>query len=70
MNALLPAASILNDEIAAAIEAMRDDVALLTGMSGSGSTLFSLYARREDAEKKAKSLSLPTLVTETLAAIR
>ncbi|MBQ7713152.1 MAG: hypothetical protein IJT69_04975 [Clostridia bacterium] len=70
LNDLLPAASILNDEIAAAIEAMRDNVALLTGMSGSGSTLFSLYARREDAEKKAKSLSLPTLVTETLAAIR
>ena len=70
LNDLLPAATLLNEEIASALEAMRDENALLTGMSGSGSTLFSLYARLEDAEKKAESLSLPTLVTETVADIR
>lgn len=70
LNDLLPAASILNDEIATLLEETRDDSALLTGMSGSGSTLFSLYARREDAEKKAKSLSARTLVTRTIPSIR
>ena len=70
LNDLLPAASVLNEEITTAIEAIKDDAALLTGMSGSGSTLFSLYRDRADAEKKAKSLSLPTVVTETISAIR
>ena len=67
LNDLLPPAILLNDEISPFLERMRDDKALLTGMTGSGSTLFSLYKRREDAIKKSNELPFSTLVTETIS---
>ena len=67
LNDLLPPAILLNDEISPFLERMRDDKALLTGMTGSGSTLFSLYKCREDAEEKRSELPFSTLVTETIS---
>ena len=69
LNDLLPAATVLNEEISSLLDAMRDDKALLTGMSGSGSTLFSLYTNRSDAEKKARELPVTSLVTHTIPSI-
>ena len=69
LNDLLPAATILNEEISEVLDAMRDDKAILTGMSGSGSTLFSLYLDHADAEKAASKLRVPTLVTRTIQSI-
>ena len=69
-NDLLPAATLLNDEIAPLLEQMRDPAALLTGMSGSGSTLFALYRSRNEAEEAAKKLSVPYLITRTIPALR
>lgn len=66
LNDLLPPAMILNDEISPLLEEMKDDRSLLTGMTGSGSTLFSLYGSREEAENAAKRLSCPTLITRTI----
>lgn len=66
LNDLLPAAMILNDEISPLLEQMKDDKSLLTGMSGSGSTLFSLYKNAEDALKKAAELPCETLVTRMI----
>lgn len=66
LNDLIPAAQDLNGEIAPLLAAMQDEKALLTGMSGSGSTLFSLYANRVDAEKKQLLLPCRTLITRTL----
>ena len=65
LNDLLPAAVKLNDEIAPLLEKMRDEKAFLTGMTGSGSTLFSLYRNFEDAKKAAATLPVRTLVTHT-----
>ena len=67
LNDLLPPAMILNDEITPILQKMREDHALLTGMSGSGSTLFALYRTREEAEKGAAKLSVPTLITRTIS---
>ena len=67
VNDLLPPALELNDEIAPLLTEMSDDKALLTGMSGSGSTLFSLYKTADDARAKAATLSVPTLVTTTFS---
>ena len=67
LNDLYPAAMMLNDEIAPLFLRMKGENALLTGMSGSGSTLFSLYRTREEAEKKAAELDVPTLVTRTIS---
>ena len=69
-NDLLAPAMALNADIAPLLDAMRDENSLLTGMSGSGSTLFSLYLDRTDAEKKAATLSRETLITETIPTIR
>ena len=66
LNDLLPPAMILNDEISPLLEEMKDERSLLTGMTGSGSTLFSLYGSREEAENAAKRLSCPTLITRTI----
>ena len=66
LNDLVGAAMCLNEEISPLLDAMKDSSALLTGMSGSGSTLFSLYRTREEAEKKASELACPTLVTRTI----
>ena len=65
LNDLLSPAMILNDEISPILHAMKDDRALLTGMTGSGSTLFSLYKSEQDAVKKQGELACPTLVTRT-----
>lgn len=65
LNDLLSPAIILNDEISPILHAMNDDRALLTGMTGSGSTLFSLYKSEQDALKKQGELACPTLVTRT-----
>ena len=65
LNDLLPAAERLNDEIAPLLGALKDEKALLTGMSGSGSTLFSLYENRSDAEEKLKKLPCRALITRT-----
>ena len=67
LNDLLLPASRLNEEISPLLEAMRDDRALLTGMTGSGSTLFSLYKTAEDAERKRASLTCPTALTHTIS---
>ncbi len=69
LNDLLPAAMILNDEISPLLEKMKDEKALLTGMSGSGSTLFSLYKNAEDALAKAALLPCETLVTRMIEPI-
>ena len=66
VNDLLPPALELNDEIAPLLREMSDDDALLTGMSGSGSTLFSLYKTEDAAQAKAADLPVPTLVTRTI----
>ena len=66
LNDLLPAAMILNDGISSLLEAMKDDKALLTGMTGSGSTLFSLYKSEEDALRKREALSRPALVVKSV----
>ena len=66
LNDLLPAAKTLNAEIAPLLAAMQDEKALLTGMSGSGSTLFSLYKNRDDALKKRASLTANALVVSTI----
>ena len=62
-NDLLPAAMLLNGEIEPILRSLADDRALLTGMTGSGSTLFSIYEEKADAEKKAQALSCRTLIT-------
>ncbi len=62
-NDLLPAAIELNGEIAPLLDSLADDKALLTGMTGSGSTLFSVYEKKADADKKAKTLAARTLIT-------
>lgn len=67
LNDLLPPACLLNDEISPLLERLQDDRALLTGMTGSGSTLFSLYKSAEEAESKLRSLSSPALVTRTIS---
>ncbi len=67
LNDLLPAAILLNKEIPPVLASLFDKNAILTGMSGSGSTLFSLYKDREDAEKKAKELSCKTILTSTIS---
>jgi len=66
VNDLLTPALELNDEIAPLLREMEDDISLLTGMSGSGSTLFSLYKTEDAARAKAATLSVPTLVTATI----
>ena len=66
VNDLLPAAEQLNDEIAPLLASMEDEKSLLTGMSGSGSTLFSLYASREDALKKRDRLGANAIVVSTI----
>ncbi|MBP5405504.1 MAG: hypothetical protein J6Y74_06160 [Clostridia bacterium] len=66
-NDLYHPATLLNDEIAPFLLALRDDRALLSGMSGSGSTLFSLYKTEAEAKEKAASLPARTLVTETFS---
>ena len=66
LNDLLPAATILNDAIDPLLQTLRDDRALLTGMTGSGSTLFALYRDRKEAEDAATKLSVPCLVTRTI----
>lgn len=65
LNDLLPAAERLNDEIAPLLSALKDEKALLTGLSGSGSTLFSLYKNHADAEEKLKKLPCRALITRT-----
>ncbi len=67
LNDLLPPAILLNDEISPFLERMQDDSALLTGMTGSGSTLFSLYKSIEDLERKRSELPFPTLVSRTIS---
>lgn len=69
LNDLLPAATVLNDEIAPILSRMQDDKALLTGMSGSGSTLFALYRTHADAVAAAEKLAVPFLVTTTTPAL-
>ena len=66
VNDLLSPALELNGEIAPLLADMTDDDALLTGMSGSGSTLFSLYKTEDAALAKAAALSAPTLVTRLI----
>ena len=66
VNDLLPPALKLNSDIAPLLAKMTDDDALLTGMSGSGSTLFSLYKTEDAARAKAAALRVPTLVTRTI----
>lgn len=66
LNDLQSPALLLNDEISPLLEKMRDEKALLTGMTGSGSTLFSLYRDRSDAERMASSLPCCTLITTTI----
>ena len=66
LNDLLPAAEELNDEIAPLLAAMQDERALLTGMSGSGSTLFSLYKSHDDALKKLAELPCRAVITRTI----
>ena len=67
LNDLLLPATMLNDKIAPLLEKMRDERALLTGMTGSGSTLFSLYTEEEPARKMASTLAAPTLITRTIS---
>lgn len=67
LNDLLLPATMLNDKIAPLLERMRDERALLTGMTGSGSTLFSLYTEEEPARKMASTLAAPTLITRTIS---
>ena len=67
MNDLLAPAMALNDEIAPLLGEMADPAALLIGMSGSGSTLFSLYESEAAAKVKAAALSAPTLITRTFS---
>jgi len=67
VNDLLPPAVLLNDEITPLLREMKDPAALLTGMSGSGSTLFSLYKTEEAARAQAKVISAPTLITKTFS---
>lgn len=62
-NDLLPAATRLNGEIAPLLRELQDPAALLTGITGSGSTLFSVYKREAEAAKKAGSVHARTLVT-------
>ena len=64
-NDLLLPAMKLSDEIAPLLKEIADPAALLTGMSGSGSTLFSLYRDAAAAQRQAARLSVPTLVTST-----
>ncbi len=66
-NDLYRPATLLNDEIAPLLLALKDGNALLTGMSGSGSTLFSLYKTEAEAKEKAASLPARTLVTKTFS---
>ena len=66
-NDLYRPATLLNDEIAPLLLALRDERALLTGMSGSGSTLFSLYKTEAEAKEKAASLPARTLLTKTFS---
>ena len=67
LNDLLAPATLLNEEISPLLDRMKDDRALLTGMTGSGSTLFSLYKNEADALAGRERLSCPTLVTHTIA---
>ena len=69
LNDLLAPAMLINKEISPLLDAMRDEKALLTGMTGSGSTLFSLYKNPSDAEAKRQELTAPTLITSTLSSI-
>ena len=68
LNDLLSPAMLLNEEISPLLQAMKDEKALLTGMTGSGSTVFSLYRSVADAEKKRAELGIPTLITSTIPA--
>lgn len=70
LNDLMPAATILNEEIDPLLQTLREDRALLTGMTGSGSTLFALYRDRREAEEAAAKLSTPCLVTRTINPFR
>ena len=62
-NDLLPAAMILNEAIEPLLRQMSDENSLLTGMTGSGSTLFSIYTRESDAARKASNLPCRAFVT-------
>lgn len=66
-NDLYRPATLLNDEIAPLLLALRDERALLTGMSGSGSTLFSLYKTEAEAKEKAASIPACTLLAKTFS---
>ena len=67
VNDLLAPAMELNEEIAPLLDRMKDDRALLSGMTGSGSTLFSIYRKEAEAESMAKTLPCRTLITRTIA---
>ena len=66
-NDLISPAKRLNGEIARLLDEIGDEAALLTGMSGSGSTLFALYTAREQAALRAKELPCRTLLTRTIS---
>jgi len=67
-NDLLSPAIKLNDEIAPLLEMMQNDSALLSGMSGSGSTLFALYRTRKEAEIEGEKLTCSHLAVKTIKA--
>ena len=65
-NALIaPAASIL-PEIPEKIQSLYDMGAAFAQMSGSGSTVYGVFSRREEAAEAARMLGKNAIVTETL----
>ncbi len=67
VNHLTAPACSLNPSIGDVMRLMQDTRAMLSSMSGSGSCVFNLYKHRKDAEAKKAELTLPTILTETIA---
>ena len=67
LNDLFAPAIKLNQEIFPLLQSIKKTDPLLSGMSGSGSTVFALYKTKEQAEKAASTLSCKTLVTHTIS---
>lgn len=67
LNDLLAPATLLNDEIDPLLQSLRETNALLSGMSGSGSTVFALYKNRQEAEQAASTLPCKSIVTRTIS---
>lgn len=65
-NALTDPAKVLNKEISPNLDKIKDDDAILYGMTGSGSCVFALYTDESIAKSKVASLPSNTILCHTI----